>query len=65
MFEGYFWFVIWEGLVCYNGLDFIVFDCSMWLGLCDNGVGVLYVDYVGNLWISDLCGNVICCGSDG
>jgi len=56
--EGHLWFATWEGLVRYNGLEFTVFDRSTRPGLLDNGVGTLYVDRDGALWMSDSRGNV-------
>ncbi|MGB3392374.1 MAG: diguanylate cyclase [Stenotrophomonas sp.] len=63
--EGHLWFATWEGLVRYNGLDFIVYDRGSTPGLLDNGVGTLYVDSDGALWISDSRGNVLRRGLDG
>ncbi len=57
--EGHLWFATWEGLVRYNGLDFIVHDRGTRPGLLDNGVGALYVDQDGALWLSDSRGNVL------
>lgn len=56
--EGHLWFATWEGLVRYNGLDFTVIDRSTRPALLDNGVGALFVDAEGALWISDSRGNV-------
>ncbi|WP_093139727.1 ligand-binding sensor domain-containing diguanylate cyclase [Pseudoxanthomonas sp. GM95] len=56
--DGYLWFATWEGLVRYNGLDFTTFDRSTRPALADNGIGGLYVDPKGALWLSDSRGNV-------
>jgi len=56
--EGHLWFATWEGLVRYNGLEFSVFDRSTRPGLLDNGVGNLFVDGDGDLWLSDSRGDV-------
>ncbi len=63
--EGHLWFATWEGLVRYNGLDFIVYDRGSTPGLLDNGVGALHVDSDGALWISDSRGNVLRRALDG
>ncbi|NYZ63893.1 ligand-binding sensor domain-containing diguanylate cyclase [Luteimonas deserti] len=57
--DGYLWFATWEGLVRYDGLEFVVYDRSTSTpALLDNGVGTLYVDPTGALWFSDSRGNV-------
>ena len=56
--EGHLWFGTWEGLVSYNGLEFAVLDRSSKPGLLDNGIGAIYLDRNGALWISDSRGNV-------
>lgn len=56
--EGHLWFATWEGLVRYNGLEFTVFDRGTQPGLLDNGVGALFVDPKGSLWMSDSRGDV-------
>lgn len=56
--EGYLWFATWEGVVRYNGVAFTVFDRGSQPGLRDNGVGALYVDPAGRLWLSDSRGNL-------
>ena len=56
--DGYLWFATWEGVVRYNGVAFTVFDRGSEQALRDNGVGALYVDPRGRLWISDSRGNV-------
>ncbi|WP_414648909.1 two-component regulator propeller domain-containing protein [Dokdonella sp.] len=56
--EGHLWFGTWEGLVSYNGLEFVVLDRASKPGLLDNGIGALYRDRKGELWISDSRGNV-------
>ncbi len=56
--EGHLWFGTWEGLVSYNGLEFVVLDRASEPGLLDNGIGALYRDSKGELWISDSRGNV-------
>lgn len=56
--EGHLWFATWEGLVRYNGLEFTVIDRGSRPGLLDNGVGALYVDRDGALWLTDSRGNL-------
>ncbi|MBB6064032.1 diguanylate cyclase (GGDEF)-like protein [Pseudoxanthomonas broegbernensis] len=56
--DGYLWFATWEGVVRYNGVAFTVFDRGSEPGLRDNGVGALYVDPQGRLWLSDSRGNL-------
>ena len=56
--DGYLWFATWEGLVRYNGLEFTTFDRSTRPALADNGIGGLYVDPRGALWLSDSRGNI-------
>lgn len=56
--EGHLWFATWEGLVRYNGLEFTVFDRGTRPGLLDNGVGTLFIDGRGQLWLGDSRGNV-------
>ncbi|HYG05203.1 MAG TPA: two-component regulator propeller domain-containing protein [Stenotrophomonas sp.] len=56
--EGHLWFATWEGLVRYNGLEFSVIDRGTRPGLLDNGVGTLFIDARGQLWLSDSRGNV-------
>jgi diguanylate cyclase (GGDEF)-like protein len=56
--DGYLWFATWEGLVRYNGLEFSTFDRSTRPALADNGIGGLYVDPAGALWLSDSRGNI-------
>lgn len=63
--DGALWFATWEGLVRYNGLEFTVIDRSTRPGLPDNGVGALYVDRHGALWLSDARGNLVRHGADG
>lgn len=63
--DGYLWFATWEGLVRYNGLDFVTFDRSTTPALADNGIGGLYVDPSGALWLSDSRGNVSRYTADG
>lgn len=57
--EGHLWFATWEGVARYNGLDFDLYDRSTRPGLLDNGIGALYVDRDGALWVSDSRGNVL------
>jgi len=56
--DGYLWFATWEGVVRYNGVAFTVFDRGSEPALRDNGVGALYVDPRGRLWLSDSRGNL-------
>ena len=56
--EGHLWFATWEGAVRYNGIDFNVIGRGTTPGLRDNGVGSLYVDPAGRLWLSDSRGNL-------
>lgn len=57
--EGHLWFATWEGVARYNGLDFELYDRSTTPGLLDNGIGGLYVDRDGALWVTDSRGNVL------
>lgn len=63
--EGYLWLGTWEGLVSYNGLEFSILDRASKPALLDNGIGSLYCDHKGNLWIADSRGNVSRRESDG
>lgn len=64
--DGYLWLATWEGLVRYDGLEFVVYDRSTTdPALPDNGVGSLYVDPTGALWLSDSRGNLGRRDSDG
>ncbi|WP_396617522.1 diguanylate cyclase [Lysobacter soli] len=56
--EGHLWFATWEGAVRYNGIDFTVIGRGTTPGLRDNGIGALYVDPAGRLWLSDSRGNL-------
>ncbi|KAF1718967.1 ligand-binding sensor domain-containing diguanylate cyclase [Pseudoxanthomonas wuyuanensis] len=56
--EGHLWFATWEGLVRYNGVEFEVYGRGTEPSLPDNGVGSLYVDAQGALWLSDSRGNL-------
>lgn len=56
--EGYLWFATWEGAVRYNGAGFTVIARGTQPGLRDNGIGSLYVDPHGRLWLSDSRGNL-------
>ncbi len=57
--DGYLWLATWEGLVRYDGVEFVVHDRSTTdPALPDNGVGALYVDPAGALWFSDSRGNL-------
>ncbi|WP_254200163.1 ligand-binding sensor domain-containing diguanylate cyclase [Lysobacter sp. MMG2] len=56
--EGHLWFATWEGAARYNGIDFTVIARGTTPGLRDNGVGSLYVDPAGRLWLSDSRGNL-------
>ncbi|WP_305806419.1 ligand-binding sensor domain-containing diguanylate cyclase [Stenotrophomonas sp. YIM B06876] len=56
--DGHLWFATWEGLARYNGLDFTVFDRGSRPRLEDNGIGSLYVDGEGALWLGDSRGSV-------
>ncbi len=56
--DGYLWFALWEGVVRYNGVAFSVLDRGSKPGLRDNGIGALYVDPRGQLWLSDSRGNL-------
>ena len=56
--EGHLWFATWEGVVRYNGLDFTVFSRGTAPALPDSGIGTLYVDVDGTLWLGDSRGNV-------
>ncbi|MEO7936642.1 MAG: two-component regulator propeller domain-containing protein [Dokdonella sp.] len=56
--DGYLWFGSWEGVVRYNGQEFVVFDRASGTGLLDNGIGALYRDPAGGLWLGDSRGNV-------
>ncbi|WP_206859534.1 ligand-binding sensor domain-containing diguanylate cyclase [Lysobacter changpingensis] len=56
--EGHLWFATWEGAVRYNGIDFTVINRGTTPALRDNGVGSLYVDPEGRLWLSDSRGNL-------
>lgn len=56
--EGHLWFATWEGAVRYNGIEFTVVARGTTPGLRDNGIGSLYVDPHGRLWLSDSRGNL-------
>lgn len=56
--DGHLWLATWEGVARYNGIEFSVFDRSSSPALLDNGIGTLYVDADGALWLGDSRGNV-------
>lgn len=56
--DDYMWFATWEGVVRYNGREFVVLDRASGAGLLDNAIGALYRDPSGGLWIGDSRGNV-------
>nr|WP_325063855.1 diguanylate cyclase [Lysobacter panacisoli] len=56
--EGHLWFATWEGAVRYNGIDFTVIGRGTHPALRDNGIGALYVDPRGRLWLTDSRGNL-------
>ncbi|MEO7013389.1 MAG: two-component regulator propeller domain-containing protein [Dokdonella sp.] len=56
--DDYLWFGTWEGVVRYNGREFVVLDRASGAGLLDNAIGALYRDPSGRLWIGDSRGNV-------
>ena len=57
--DGLLWMATWEGLVRYNGHEFITYDRGSVPGLPDNGIGALHVDAKGALWVGDSRGNLI------
>ena len=56
--DDYLWIGTWEGVVRYNGREFVVLDRASGAGLLDNAIGALYRDPSGDLWIGDSRGNV-------
>ncbi len=56
--DDYLWFATWEGVVRYNGREFVVLDRASGAGLLDNAIGALYRDPSGGLWIGDSRGNL-------
>ena len=57
--DGLLWMATWEGLVLYNGHEFITYDRGSKPGLPDNGIGALHVDGKGALWLGDSRGNLV------
>jgi len=57
--DGYLWLATWEGLVRFNGLEFVVLDRSNLADLSDNGIRALHVGPSGSLWVATARGGVV------
>ncbi|MGQ0798724.1 MAG: ligand-binding sensor domain-containing protein [Pseudomarimonas sp.] len=57
--DGYLWLATWEGVVRFNGLEFVVLDRSNLADLSDNGIRALHVGPSGSLWVATARGGVV------
>jgi len=57
--DGYLWFATWEGVVRFNGHEFVVRDRANLAALSDNGIRALHVGPSGSLWIATARGGVV------
>ena len=57
--DGYLWLATWEGLVRFNGLEFVTFDRASVEGLQDNGIRTLHIGPTGVLWIATARGDLL------
>jgi diguanylate cyclase (GGDEF)-like protein len=57
--EGYLWLATWEGIVRFNGNEFVVIDRTNLAALSDSGIRGLHVGPSGSLWVATARGGVV------
>ena len=61
--DGYLWFGSWQGLVRYNGNEFVSFEPTFAKRSLERAVLGLYPDQHGNLWTAHFGGKLVSCNT--